>query len=498
MVLPAGTARPARHVAPSLTLWQSLVDIFGLMENGKVGTETFVRSWIYGIICSKLACQIHRLIRKKLGSQAQEKAEAKEVVSKSGSSFTLMAGKPADLSWLSAWGSYVIPLAYFTESFMVLVRGRAAMARPPLERGWRLFFASFMLLPLFECFAEHDWSNPSTVQLREGYQRDHRFRGSLYLWAVTELIVTVSFSRAALDPRRKKIRLPHLVGIALTMGILNGGLGITVAHELLHKPKAVDKAVAHMLLTNVCYLHWADEHLVGHHDKVATPDDPATARRGEPFYAFLPRTVVRSFVSAWRLHARRALTEGKTPSKAAFALQTFGPPLAWVAVLSRIVGCRVRQLLPLWAAQAAFGVMLLEAVNYIEHYGLQRKQMPDGSYEPVNPRHSWNSAHRLSNAILFKLQRHSDHHTFPQRPFQLLRNFEESPQLPTGYFGMVFLSFCPRAFFWIMNPLVDAHNSGGDTKTAERQAVEKFRRWCAFVFVGGVVGPLLVNKRLQR
>lgn len=476
---------------------RSLADVFGILENGKIGTETVVRSWIYGVVVSKLAMEIHRRLLKKSKAQLQDQEEAKEVVSKCGTSFTLMAGKPADMSWLSALPSYIVPVAFFIEGLRVLLQGRRGFTRAPQERGVRLLFGIFILMPLFECFAEHDWSNPSGAQLREGYQRNHRFHGSLQLWALVEMLLTVGFSRVALDPRNKN-SVSQRVGIALTLGLLNGGLGITVAHELLHKPKVVDKAMAHMLLTNVGYLHWANEHLVGHHRHVATPNDPATARRGESLYAFLPRTVVCSFISAWRLYAEKVQQEGGTPLKSLFALRTFGPPLAWVVLLSRLLGCRVRQIFPIWAAQAAIGVALLEGVNYIEHYGLQRERLADGSYEPVDPRHSWNSAHRLSNAILFKLQRHSDHHTFPTRPFQLLRNFEESPQLPTGYFGMMTLAACPPAFFWIMDPLVDAHNSRGDTKLAEREAAKKFRRWCVVVFAGSVLGPLLARKRLQR
>lgn len=112
--------------------------------------------------------------------------------------------------------------------------------------------------------------------------------------------------------------------------------------------------------------------------------------------------------------------------------------------------------IPWFYAQAAMGTALLEVVNYVEHYGLSRSKLQDGSYEPVNPMHSWNAPHTFSNAALFKLERHSDHHTYPMRPYQLLRNFKESPQLPTGYLGMISLAMFPPAFYWVMNPLVKA------------------------------------------
>merc|ERR1712232_546806 len=135
-------------------------------------------------------------------------------------------------------------------------------------------------------------------------------------------------------------------------------------------------------------------------------------------------------------------------------------------------------------------------VNYIEHYGLARKKLEDGNYEPVNPTHSWNSAHWFSNTLLFKLQRHSDHHTFPQRPFQLLRNFEESPQLPTGYLGMLALACFPPVFFKIMDPVADCHNrSTGDAKAAEASASRKFQIWNAAVFACSIAGAVAWHKR---
>jgi len=163
----------------------------------------------------------------------------------------------------------------------------------------------------------------------------------------------------------------------------------------------------------------------------------------------------------------------------------FGPPIVWSAILAKLARRRMRHVLPFFATQAATAILLLEAINYIEHYGLARATLPDGSYEPVNPTHSWNSAHWVTNSMLFKLQRHSDHHTFPQRPYQLLRNFEESPQMPSGYLGMVALACFPPAFFRIMDPLVDGYNSGeSDVKELEARAGARFGVWSCALFCG--------------
>lgn len=147
----------------------------------------------------------------------------------------------------------------------------------------------------------------------------------------------------------------------------------------------------------------------------------------------------------------------------------------WPAAIARVSGRRLAHVLPAFALQSAVAVTLLEAVNYVEHYALLRKRTPSGDYEAVDPTHSWNSPHMLSNTLLVKLQRHSDHHAFATRPYDLLRNFKESPQLPSGYPGMVVCAFCPPAWRWVMDPYADAVNSGKGTDAARVEAERKMR-----------------------
>ena len=223
----------------------------------------------------------------------------------------------------------------------------------------------------------------------------------------------------------------------------------------MHKSSALEKALANVLLLNVNYMHWGQEHLDGHHDVVATPEDAATSRLDESVYAFLPRTVVGAYRSAWNLEMQRIEREGGSKlvnnRMIAYALA----PLAWGALLAKATGGGAKAL-GMFYAQGAAAALILEMVNYIEHYGLLRDKLEDGSYEPVQPVHSWNAPQRLSNSFLFKLQRHSDHHTYASRPYHLLRVFDESPQMPSGYTGMLPLALFPPIWRWIMNPLVRA------------------------------------------
>lgn len=247
------------------------------------------------------------------------------------------------------------------------------------------------------------------------------------------------------------------VGITTAMGLACGALGINVAHELGHRTKKHEQLFAKMLLLTSLYMHFFIEHNRGHHKNVSTPLDPATSRVNQTFYNFWVKSVIGGWMSAWHLEAHR-LRKMK---------QNFWNPihnemlrfqliqLAFIGAIFLIFG---------WiaavgfVASAIFGFTLLEIVNYIEHYGLLRKQLPNGSYEKVKPHHSWNSKHELGRIFLFEVTRHSDHHFNPSRKYQILRHFEDAPQMPTGYLAMIPLALVPPLWFKIMNPLVEKHN----------------------------------------
>ena len=252
----------------------------------------------------------------------------------------------------------------------------------------------------------------------------------------------------------------ELAGISVAVGISGGVTGITVAHELIHRANRVDRVLGDLLLTLVSYLHWSVEHVAGHHRRVATPDDPATARLGEPLPAFMVRSIGRGFVSAWQIEAARNSRRGGGQSSLA--------PLANRVLWGVVVSCALAATfaagfgargLVYFLLQSAVAVAFLETVNYIEHYGLERRLVRPGSYERVTPLHSWNAAHRLTNALLFNLQRHSDHHVWPTRPYFKLRHHPESPQLPTGYAGMALLAMFPPLWRRVMDPRVAAHRA---------------------------------------
>ncbi len=252
------------------------------------------------------------------------------------------------------------------------------------------------------------------------------------------------------------------VGLAITEAMVSG-IAINTAHELGHKRDRLEKWLSKIALAQSGYGHFFVEHNRGHHVRVATPEDPASARLGESFWSFLPRTVTGSLRSACELEREWLERHGRSWwSLHNNVLNAWAMTIALFGALTAIFGVRV---LPYLVLQLVLGFPLLEVVNYLEHYGLLREKRDDGRYVRTRPEHSWNSNNVASNVLLYHLQRHSDHHANPTRRFQALRHFDEAPQLPTGYAGMILLALIPPLWRRVMDPRLLAHY-GGDMSRA--------------------------------
>ncbi len=312
--------------------------------------------------------------------------------------------------------------------------------------GWStLLFpvVAFGLVPLVELFIDGRGANGDHD--RTGQHRIFHdlvlATGFLMAWAGWGLLM-YQFSQPGLE-------LVDAAGLILCAGILFGALGINVAHELGHRREKHFQFLAKALLILPMYMHFFIEHNRGHHRRVATPEDPATSRKGEIVYSFVFRSVIFGWLSAWSIEAHRLRNKGlwahiKQNQMLHFQLTQLCAVIAVAMILSPYIAAG-------WVASAVVGFMLLEVVNYVEHYGLVREKLPNGKYERVSPRHSWTSDHPISRALLFELPRHADHHAYPARPYGSLRHFSDAHQLPTGYSGMVLLALVPPLFFRVMD-----------------------------------------------
>lgn len=302
-----------------------------------------------------------------------------------------------------------------------------------------------VIIGLLDLVVGRDRRNPSPETL-PALEREALYRTVLYVCAAADLAViawgAVVVSRAGLSPGQT-------LGVMLSVGFVTGAQGITFAHELGHARSKVDQLLAKVLLTAVCYGHFFIEHNRGHHVRVATPEDPASARFGESFYAFYPRVLIGSWLGAWRLEAERLRRHGLRFWTWRNQMLWFtGTPVLLFAALWLALGPLAATL---YVVQSWMAFTLLEAVNYVQHYGLSRRRLDSGAYERVAHAHSWSASETLTNCFLIHLQRHSDHHENPARAYQALLHHEDGPQLPTGFSGMLPLALVPPLWFAVMN-----------------------------------------------
>jgi alkane 1-monooxygenase len=275
--------------------------------------------------------------------------------------------------------------------------------------------------------------------------RDLRYDLWLYAWVPVQLMLQgMALLLAA------QADFWSFMGLAFAAGML-GGIGINVGHELMHRRGVPERALAEVLLTSVSYTHFCVEHVLGHHRHVSTALDPASARLGEPLQTFWVRSIVGGVRSAWRLERSR-VTKLRIPLGLRDRRVRY--PLVLAGLVTAIAAAGGAPALVLFALQSLVAVLLLETINYLEHYGLQRAQALDGSFERVAPRHSWSSAHRLTSLYLFNLTRHADHHANASRPYWALRHLEEGPTLPFGYASMLVLALCPPLWRRVVDPHV--------------------------------------------
>lgn len=313
----------------------------------------------------------------------------------------------------------------------------------------------FGLLPLVELFTKGSTAN--LAEAEESLRKSDRYYDwLLYSLVPIQYLLLIVF---LLRLQAGGLTTTELVGTTLSYGMACGILGINAAHELGHRATKHEQNMSKILLLSTLYMHFFIEHNRGHHKKVATPEDPASSRYGETIYAFFPRSIGNSWLSAWHIEALKLQKLGKkfwSWQNEMLRFQVW--QLALLATIASVFGGMV---LLLFVAASLVGILLLEAVNYIEHYGLQRQKTEKG-YERTLPIHSWNSNHPMGRLVLLELSRHSDHHFLASRKYQVLRHFDESPQMPTGYPGMILLALVPPLWFGVMHRAIAHYRKGKD------------------------------------
>lgn len=336
--------------------------------------------------------------------------------------------------WVSSIFYPLIPLLFI---YLFIQSGNELILAIPLLIGYVLF-------PLLDWVIGSDTNNPPE-EIVPMLEEDKYYRVLTYITIPMHFVVLLACTWVVGTQSLSPIMI-------FVMAIIAGGdsgIGINTGHELGHKDTKLEKWLAKIVLAVPAYAHFSIEHNKGHHKYVSTPEDPASSRMGESIYSFTLREVPGTMKRGWQLERERLVKANKPAwSHHNEILQSYALTTAIQVGLVIYFGWIV---LPFLLVHNFWAWFQLTSANYIEHYGLLREKKPNGSYERCKPHHSWNTNFIMSNVALFHLQRHSDHHAYPARRYQSLRNFDDIPELPNGYFGMYLLAYFPSLWFKVMD-----------------------------------------------
>ncbi len=260
------------------------------------------------------------------------------------------------------------------------------------------------------------------------------------VWAIT------------LVPQVIALPLWQIAGFVVSLGVVGGILAINVGHELIHRNNKVERFFGGVLLASVCYGVFKVEHVRGHHLRMCTADDPATARLNENAYAFVPRAIFGTYLHGFRLENERVARIGQTGLGAIFRNEALHWSLLSAALAGGAFALAGGAGLVVFGMAGLVAIVELELVDYIEHYGLTRTVDANGKLEAVRYEHSWDYSGWLTNALLINLQRHSDHHAHGGRAFSALNSHPEAPQLPASYAAMLVAALIPPLYRRLIHP----------------------------------------------
>lgn len=326
----------------------------------------------------------------------------------------------------------------------------------------------FGFVPLLELFLKPDTENMNE-KMAEDERNETFYDWVLYLSAPVQVGLLIYFFFII---QQTPFGTTEFFGRVTGMGLLCGVMGINVGHELGHRANRVEQFIGEILLLTSLDTHFLPYHNGGHHLNVATPKDSATAAKNEWLFTFWVTSHFGSYKEAWKLENNIRRRQNKSIFSLKNRMVSYS--IANVLVICSIYYFFGTLVLMAFTMAAVMGIVLLETVNYIEHYGLLRKKNELGKFEPVRHNHSWNSDHPIGRALLFNLSRHSDHHYNGSKKYQVLMSLSSSPQMPTGYPGMMVLAVFQPLWFFVMNKKLAEFNNFniGDRLEVERKRTE--------------------------
>ena len=327
---------------------------------------------------------------------------------------------------------WLFPLAIITSSYACVLMSPYYFVLPYL---WVL-----VLVPILETFVNKLNKPDNELVHSKGYDASLIFVLPLLLLLLILALLKINYLN---------LTFYESFMIGLGTGIAGGAVGITTAHELIHRKSQIMKAIGISLLVLCFYSHFRIEHIYGHHINVATKDDPATARKGENFYKFLIRCVVTGYLSAWKIE-RDILLKKRLSFFSLRNRMIYYTFFNLFLFLFCLVVAKLNGLIFIFT-HSAISIILLEVVEYIQHYGLVREKSDSNSLEKYNHSHSWNSRHSIADWSTFNLGLHAEHHSISNKPYPLLSQEKKIREMPVNYPTMILMALIPPIWFRVID-----------------------------------------------
>lgn len=346
----------------------------------------------------------------------------------------------------------IVPVITIGSAYMAMSTGSGQWL-------WALAVVFWIVIPIVDYLFDEDPYNPTEEEEAQLVANSTYYKSILYVATIFQWVGLATMTGVVIQGDFSWF---NIIGAFLSVGAMHA-VGLTMSHELGHKMNDRTQVLFAQICSAVSgYAHFNIEHNKGHHKDVATPEDPASSKMGENIYQFALRELPGAARRGWRLEADRLKRQNRSVlSLHNELLQTCLITLIAYGAITWALGWTA---LPFLLVTAAYGWFQLTMANYIEHYGLLREMKADGRYERCMPKHSWNTNFKASNLLTLHLQRHSDHHAHPTRPYQLLRDYADAPALPQGYPAMMGLALIPNAWRRVMDHRVVSWANGDMTK----------------------------------
>ena len=312
-------------------------------------------------------------------------------------------------------------------------------------QGWPVFIMAGILLGLI----------PALDHLlgQGGYRFDSKLnevqlKGLLFAQAVFLLF---AFGAVVAVAASGNAPLWASIAAVVIVGIINVHIPV-VAHDFGHKMDRTNRMISNAVCAIGGLGYFMPQHVMGHHVKVATPEDCASARFGQTSYGFIFKSFLPEVWGGITLEAARLRKRGLPVwSFHNDVIVGYLFTVILAGVLVAMLGWIALPFILLHHVSVWFSLMLND---YIQHYALMRELLPNGQREPQSPKHSWSADAPLCNLMVFNVQRHAHHHARPKLSYQHLESLEDGPKCPTGYFGMMAIALNPLWWRMVMDPLV--------------------------------------------